>query len=195
MPKRKFFLAFICTVFFLGSAAGPSAAWQGKVSYVYDGDTVAVLKNSKKVKVRLYGIDTPERDQPYGLKAKQYTSSLVFGKKVEVVEKDTDIYGRTVAVIIIDGTTVNRELITAGYAWVYKRHCREDFCNEWQKEEAQSRKNRKGLWKDDNPVPPWEWRHKEKTAMEKLLDLVDQVLRLMRKIMRYIDMVLDLFGG
>lgn len=123
-----------------------SHAFTGKVISVADGDTVTVLKSDlSKVKVRLYGIDCPEKAQDFGSKAKQFTASLVFGKQVDVEAINQDRYGRTVGVISVDGVNVNEAILRAGYAWVYTRSCRKAFCSDWQKTQEQAQENRVGL--------------------------------------------------
>lgn len=131
----------------------------GKVVSVADGDTITILTaTNQQIKIRLYGIDTPERGQEFGQKAKQFTSALVHGKLVEVKTYDTDRYGRTVGVVMIEGKNVNEEIIRTGYAWQYQKYCSEPFCQEWRKLEEGARSQRIGLWYDKNPTPPWEWR-------------------------------------
>jgi micrococcal nuclease len=131
---------------------------QGKVVSVADGDTITVLQNSKQYKIRLYGIDTPEKKQDFGQKAKQFTSSMVFKQHVKVVVYDTDRYGRTVGVVYIGQKCLNEEIIKNGLAWVYKRYCSESFCNHWLKLEQDARVNKLGLWTYYNPIPPWDFR-------------------------------------
>ncbi len=92
----------------------------GKVVSVADGDTITILTSqNKKVKIRLYGIDTPENGQAYGNKAKKFTASLTAGKEVSVKVYDTDRYGRSVSVISVGGTNVNEEIVRNGYGWQY----------------------------------------------------------------------------
>lgn len=135
----------------------------GKVISVADGDTITILTKSKQeVKIRLYGIDTPESRQAFGQKAKQFTSSLVYGKQVDVKAYDTDKYGRTVDVVLVNGQNVNEEIIRAGYAWQYRKYCLESFCPGWLKFEESARASKIGLWYDKNPTPPWEWRKTSK---------------------------------
>lgn len=96
-----------------------SHAWQGKVVAVQDGDTITVLHDKNPTKVRLYGIDCPEKRQAFGTRAKEFTSDLVFGKVVDVETVDVDRYKRTVGIVRLpEGTVVNQEIIRAGYAWV-----------------------------------------------------------------------------
>jgi len=134
-------------------------AWSGQVVHVADGDTITVSRNAQRVKVRLYGIDTPEKTQYFGQNAKQFTSSQVMGKTVEVEEIDVDRYGRVVGLVSVGDLILNRHLIEYGYAWVYDRYCKRSFCSEWKSLEAEARENRRGLWKNPNVMAPWEYRH------------------------------------
>ena len=139
-----------------------SYAWTGKVVGVSDGDTIKVLRDGKQVKVRLYGIDTPEKAQPFGQKAKKFTTNMAANKMVDVKHIDTDRYGRTVGLVTVYGKSLNKELVRNGYAWVYKQYCKESFCSEWLKIEDIARKANAGLWIEPNPIPPWEWRKSKK---------------------------------
>ena len=141
-----------------------SWAWQGKVVGVTDGDTITVLHDGKGEKIRLYGVDCPERRQDFSQKAKQFTSEMVFGKTVDVKSMDTDRYGRTVGMVDVDGRSLNEELIKTGLAWVYTHYCRESFCFEWSEVQLDARKNKIGLWSIPNPTPPWDHRRGERTS-------------------------------
>jgi len=132
----------------------------GKVVNVSDGDMITIIDASKQEhRIRLYGIDCPESGQAFGEAAKKFTSSTVARKTVTVEVFDTDRYGRTVGVVTVNGVNVNLQLIQAGYAWLYRYYCQEEFCSVWLKVENQARIAGVGLWSDDNPVPPWEWRN------------------------------------
>jgi endonuclease YncB( thermonuclease family) len=133
--------------------------WSGMVVGVSDGDTITVLHEGKGEKIRLYGIDTPEGHQAFGKKAKQFTSSMAYGKTVEVQPKDTDRYSRTVALISVDGKSLNEALIKDGLAWVYRKYCKEAFCEDWLNFEIIARYGKIGLWSEPNPIPPWQFRH------------------------------------
>ncbi len=90
----------------------------GRVVGVSDGDTITVLSKGKPVRIRLHGIDCPEKRQAFGNRAKQATSKLVFGQTVTVHVMDKDRYGRTVGEVILpDGRVLNQELVKAGFAW------------------------------------------------------------------------------
>ncbi len=158
----------IFTAFLLLAIAVPSIgmAWSGKVVSVSDGDTIKVLHDGKVEKIRLYGIDTPEKAQDFGQKAKALTSSLVAGRNVEVQQKDVDRYGRIVGLVTIDGRNLNELIVRNGYAWVYRQYCQEKFCADWIKTEATAKQLKKGMWSDPHIIPPWEWRHqgKQKSA-------------------------------
>ncbi len=130
----------------------------GKVVGVADGDTITVLQNNREYKIRLYGIDTPEKGQDFGNKAKEVTSGFVFNKEVKVIQKDVDRYGRIVGIVYVGGTCINQEIIRAGYAWVYKQYCKDSFCRDWINLETQARANQIGLWSHPEPVPPWDYR-------------------------------------
>ena len=140
-----------------------SWAWSGEVVGITDGDTITVLRDKEQVKIRLYGIDTPERGQPFSKKAKQFTSKMVFGKVVEVHRMDTDRYGRTVALVSVDKQLLNKELVKAGLAWVYDRYCSEPICESWRNFQLRARMDKRGLWADSERIPPWEFRRKKRS--------------------------------
>ncbi len=96
--QRSSSIVWLALIFFLVLPC-PAWAWSGKVVGVSDGDTITVLRDKKPQKIRLYGIDCPEKRQPFANKAKQFTSELVLGKSVEVEPVATDRYGRTVAFV------------------------------------------------------------------------------------------------
>lgn len=130
--------------------------FEGKVVGVVDGDTIEVLKDGKSIRVRLNGIDCPERNQDYGTKAKQYVSQLIFQHNVKVKVKELDRYGRTIADIYLsDGTWLNKKLVDEGLAWHYKQYSSN---KELSQGEITARKNRRGLWQLKNPIAPWDFR-------------------------------------
>ncbi len=127
-----------------------------KVVGVSDGDTITVLHDGKAERIRLHGIDCPEKRQAFGNRAKQFTSTLVFGTTVTVQVMDRDRYGRTVGVVLLpDGRSLNHELVRAGLAWMYRRYTNDQGLSDLEEE---ARVARRGLWADANPVPPWAWR-------------------------------------
>ncbi len=133
-----------------------AADFSGRVVGVSDGDTITVLHNGKGERIRLHGIDCPEKRQAFGNRAKQYTSKLVFGKTVTVQFVDRDRYGRPVGVVLLpDGRSLNHELVRAGLAWMYRRYTNDQSLSDLEEE---ARVARRGLWADPHAVPPWEWR-------------------------------------
>lgn len=132
-------------------------AYSGIVTYVYDGDTVQVQHGQKKEKIRLYGIDCPEKGQAYGNVAKNTTMKLLLGKTVQVIPQKHDQYDRTVAILVLEEYTAQSALLEAGMAWVYPQFCRILQCNEWKRLETNAQKQKKGLWQQ-KAVPPWQWR-------------------------------------
>ena len=153
-------LLFVLAIILLASVSLAAEPYQAKVVGISDGDTITVLHNGQGEKIRLYGIDTPERRQAFGNKAKQFTSDQVFGKTVTVIPMDTDRYGRTVGMVYpASGTeSLNEAIVKAGYAWVYRKYCRADFCPDWLTQEKKAQKAGIGLWADPNPIPPWQHR-------------------------------------
>lgn len=133
----------------------------GEVVGITDGDTIKVLRDNKQYKIRLNGIDAPEMKQAYGRKSKEYLAALVFGKKVEVVVRETDRYGRYVGDVLIAGKSANAELVAAGLAWRYTAYSKDENLAALEKT---ARAERLGLWADAAPVPPWEFRHKKPKA-------------------------------
>src|SRR5437667_11457485 len=137
------------------------ADFSGRVVGISDGDTIKVMHNGKAEKIRLYGIDCPEKGQAFGQRAKQFTSAMVFGKTVTIQEHGQDMYGRTVGdVILLDGRVLNRELVAAGFAWWYRRYTTHDSTLARLEEDARAKK--RGLWADPSPVPPWCYRKRQK---------------------------------
>ena len=106
--------------------------------------------------MRLSGIDTPERGQPFGTKAKQALSGQVFGKDVTVNSSGEDRYGRTLGEIIIDGESVNFWLVRGGWACWYDRYAPDD--TQLRDAQQEARHAGRGLWADPRSIPPWDWR-------------------------------------
>ena len=137
----------------------PSHAWVGLVVGVSDGDTISVLRGQRTEKVRLYGVDCPEKAQDFGPCAKRFTSDLVDGRIVDVQEVDRDRYGRIVArVFSSGGKELSRELVGQGLAWVYERYCQDPSCDGWRELQQGARAEGLGLWSKGGAVPPWEFR-------------------------------------
>ena len=148
-------------------AAVAASPITGRVVGVSDGDTVTVLDANKRThKVRLLGIDSPEKTQAFGERAKQSLSELVFNKQVTVEGGKQDRYGRDLGKIMQDGRDINLEQIRRGMAWHYKQYARDQLPQDrltYAEAEATAREKRLGLWQDPQPVPPWSYRRAAKT--------------------------------
>jgi len=159
------------------TAPPPSAAdlLEGRVVRIADGDTLTVLTYSQsQVKVRLAGIDAPERAQPFGERSKQNLARLVAGKPVEIRWHKRDRYGRLVGQVWVvspdarcQGAGCPKTLdaglaqVTVGLAWHYKKYAGEQSEQDRERysfAEVEARARRAGLWREGDPVAPWDWR-------------------------------------
>lgn len=131
-------------------------AWTGKVIGVSDGDTITVLRECKPVKIRLCGVDAPEQGQDFFAAARKFTSDMVFGKIVHVAPADKDTYGRTVAWVSVDGRSLNKELVKAGFAWWYRSYSKRRY--DLYTLEVLARRQKLGIWSAAKPTPPWLFR-------------------------------------
>ena len=135
----------------------------GKVVGVSDGDTITVLDVAKvQHKIRLVGIDAPEKAQAFGQRSKENLSNLVFAKQVIVESDKVDKYGRSVGKVMVEGKDANLEQIRSGFAWHYKEYQKEQSAADrmaYADAETSARAKKAGLWIEPNPMPPWEWRH------------------------------------
>ena len=127
-----------------------------RVVAVHDGDTLTVLADRTRVRVRLTDIDAPELGQPFGRRAKTALSDLCFGKLAEMETRGRDRYGRTLARVRCGGQDANAEQVRQGYAWVYIRYAPVD--SPLYALELEAKNARRGLWGIRQPIPPWEWR-------------------------------------
>lgn len=156
-PKKS---AVYILIFFLLFYVGDIYAAEVSVISVHDGDTITVKsKNGKKTKIRLYGIDAPELTQPYGKACRKKLISLINGKKLSYKNQYKDNYGRSVAELFNDNKNINLQMVKDGFAWHYKHFSKSETL---AKAEEFARKNKLGLWKDQKPTPPWDYRRKQK---------------------------------
>ena len=157
MRNHKLF----ATLLILLSCSLHAATLQGKVISVADGDTISVLdRNNTQYKIRMHGIDTPEREQRYGKAAKNALLAMVDGKTVGIVVLGKDQYGRTDGTVYLDDSNVNLAMVAGGHAWWYRHYAPDD--RQLQAAEAKARANKQGLWTQSDPVPPWDWRRQQK---------------------------------
>lgn len=157
IPLRRIPLLFLLLGFTLHSIAQViPQTFTGKVTAIKDGDTIEVLHDGKAVKIRLAHIDTPEMGQPYASNAKQFASNFCFKKVVTVIQTDKpDRYGRLIAVVHLDGKSLNSELVKAGLAWHFKKYSKDQT---YADAEVEAKAQKIGLWSQPNPVAPWDWR-------------------------------------
>jgi len=138
----------------------------GCVVRVTDGDTIVVLDADKvQHKIRLQGIDAPERRQAFGTKSKEHLSDLVAGKTVEVDYSKYDRYERVLGIVMVNGEDVYLEQVEAGMAWHYKKYQGEQSASDrvkYSDAELEARRQKIGLWRDPNPMPPWNYRRAER---------------------------------
>jgi len=131
------------------------ADFAGKVVGVADGDSIKMLRDREQVKVRLVEIDAPEKGQAFGNRSKQALEDLVKGQEVRVVERGKDRYQRTLGRVYRGDLDVNAEQVRQGLAWVYRQYSKDATLFPI---EAEAKEQKRGLWRDPEPVPPWEWR-------------------------------------
>lgn len=175
---RALIILAVCAWASLASAASAPNSLEARVVGVTDGDTVTVLDSHKvQYKVRLAGIDAPEKDQPFGSRAKQSLSNAVMGKDVRVEWSKQDRYGRLVGKVWVTPVShpctttgepcpktldVGRAQLTVGLAWHYKEYEKEQSEEDrlaYAFDEREARARKVGLWSDPDPTPPWDWRH------------------------------------
>jgi endonuclease YncB( thermonuclease family) len=161
----------------LGFSASVIADINGKVVVVTDGDTIRVLDaNRVQHKIRLAGIDAPERGQPFGNASRKYLASLVAGKAVRIESTKKDRYGRVLGKVWVQprdcpscGKTLNANhaQILAGMAWRYLDYVKDlspEDRGRYESAEAEARKRKRGLWSEANAIPPWAWRRGQRNS-------------------------------
>ncbi len=147
-------LHVIFLIVFALSASLHAQELTGIVSRVTDGDSFELLSSGQPTRIRLFGIDCPEINQPYGDSAKYFLQTFL-ADSVSVIVRDIDKYGRTVADVFYRDTLINYSMISNGLAWHYKKYSNEPMLAE---AEQDAKANLIGLWKDPNPIAPWDWR-------------------------------------
>jgi endonuclease YncB( thermonuclease family) len=155
-------LAFIIGLLISGGARA-NTVMHAKVISVFDGNTIEVLtKENQKLKVLLYGIDSPELGQKFGSEAKKYLERIVLNKQVEIELIHKDSFGNHVGIVIFDDRVDLRiELLKEGLAWTAEKN----FPMELEPYRTWAQRKGRGLWQEENPVPPWIYRRQQ--AMEK----------------------------
>lgn len=133
----------------------------GRVIGISDGETIRVLVNKQQLTVRLHGIDAPEAKQSFGNRSRLALAEMILGRDVVVKDTSYDRYERTLGTIMLGSSNINARMIEDGWAWHYKT-----FSNDKQLAELEKKaqKAKRGLWADADPLPPWEFRAREKKA-------------------------------
>lgn len=158
--KRAIYVLVIA----LAAIRAQADSFDGRVVAVTDGDTITVLAAGNiQERIRLAGIDAPERGQSFGQASKQLLSDQVYGRQVAIEWAKRDRYGRVVGKVLVDGRDANLEQVRAGMAWHFKKYENEQALDDrlaYGRAESAARDARIGLWSDPAPVAPWEWRRK-----------------------------------
>lgn len=147
-------------IFFLFLSNCLYSQLKGRIIGVSDGDSVSLLdENNVVFKIRLNGIDAPEKKQDYGSVSKNFIGDLIYDKKVWVITNGKDRYGRTIGTIYLsesmNGKSVNEMSLENGMSWHYKKYDNNIF---WSNLELKAKEGKVGLWKLPNPIPPWSFR-------------------------------------
>jgi endonuclease YncB( thermonuclease family) len=163
-------LVFTAMLLMVGIGASAETL-TGRVVGVADGDTITVLDaNREQHKIRLGGIDAPEKAQPFGQRSKESLSAMVFGKEVDVQWNKRDRYQRIVGKVWVQPVscptcpkTLDAGLaqLTLGLAWWYQKYAKgqsPEDAGRYEFAEQEARAKRAGLWADGQPIPPWDWR-------------------------------------
>ena len=135
--------------------------YKAMVIQVWDGDSIVVSTVTGPQQIRIFGIDSPEKGQPYGAEAKRYLERLLKNQEVSIEPLEQDSYQRTIANVTRQQRSVADLLVEQGFAWAYRRY---NPPSELIKKEEHAKRERRGLWQNSQPTPPWLWRKKNRSA-------------------------------
>ena len=158
--RAAFILLAIAALTAAASSTDATESISGTVVHVADGDTLTVLVSNREVKVRLWGIDAPEKRQAFGAQAKLALLTLTGGKQVVVEVLGTDRYQRTLGWLLVAGAAVNRQLVQQGMAWWYRQYA--PAARDLEAAELEARAAKRGLWADPAAEPPWLFRMEQR---------------------------------
>lgn len=156
--RRLLLFAILCCVF----PNALLAELSGRVVAVHDGDSLTLQAQRNRIRIRLDGIDAPELDQPFGKKARRSLARICAGKEATVDDRGKDEQGRIVGSVVCAGVDANAEQVRHGMAWVFLTYL--PLGSPLYELESIARLRGLGLWRDSDPVPPWEWRKRKKTS-------------------------------
>tara|TARA_B100000963_G_C22534476_1_gene629104 strand:+ start:81 stop:596 length:516 start_codon:yes stop_codon:yes gene_type:complete len=145
------FLILLCVLL----PADAKESLKGNVVKIIDGDTLDVNIDSNIIRIRLADIDTPERNQPWGLEAKKFLTTKILKKEVQILITNKDRYGRQIGIIFLENTNINELMVLKGHAWAYRKYLRN---KNLIRIENKARKASIGLWRKGDAIPPWDWR-------------------------------------
>jgi len=169
-------LVLLFAIFRTIPVKGTASGW---VTWVCDGDSEYVNINwFRRIKVRVAGEDAPEHGQAYGEEARIFLKQLVHGKRVKVQIVDVDRYGRYVGIITVGRLDAGCEILRASLAWCYFGYLKNlppQYASTYRKVAAEARSARRGLWRDKNPIPPWEWRKTQRKRL-RLMNLAKVIV-------------------
>ena len=155
MPKSQFIKCLLISLF-LYSSGFTYERITVSIFKIIDGDTIEVIRDSEKIKIRLYGIDAPERSQDYGNNAKRaLLTALEPYNEIDIVIRDKDRYGRFIGEIFAGESNINLIMLMEGHCWHYKKYSKETSYSE---AEIRAKDNKVGLWANSSSIPPWEFR-------------------------------------
>ena len=161
-PTRILFVALFSLL--LQVPGAHAVEWIGTVIGIADGDTLTLLDEGKvSHRIRLDGIDAPERTQDYGQRARESLAGMAHGRRAVAECPKTDRYGRDVCRVTVDGIDVGLEQVRRGLAWHYVKYAHEQSPadrNRYAGAEQQARATRLGLWGSSDAVPPWDYRRR-----------------------------------
>lgn len=166
-PKRLLtMLIFVGLITFFNTCSSQQSLY-GRVLRVSDGDTIVLLdKQNNEHRVRFYGIDAPEKDQPYGDRASEFLAEQIEGKNVKIIQKGTDKYKRMLGIVEFEGSDINKKMVEQGLAWSYSY-----YSSTYDAEQMRARAKGVGLWADDGtenpPIEPYKWRKSHKIGGKK----------------------------
>jgi len=170
--KNDFIRVLAAFTFALLGATAHAETLTGRVVGISDGDTLTLLDESRKQhKIRLAGIDSPEKGQPFGDYCKKSLSDLAYDRTVTIESNKRDHYGRVIGKVLVDGQDVNLEQVRRGCGWHYKKYQNEQPLEDrlsYNAAQDSARAAKVGLWADKDPVPPWDWRKAARKNTEDL---------------------------
>jgi endonuclease YncB( thermonuclease family) len=164
---RRWLCSLLLGLVLIGNGSAIASEYSGRIVGVVDGDTVDLLTEAnERIRIRLAGIDAPERGQGFSRRAKQGLSDLTFNRQVTVSADKLDHYGRLVGKILVAGNDANLQMIRLGLAWHYAKYAGEQSLSDrrmYAETEQAARSARIGLWADPSPLAPWDYRRRRRS--------------------------------